>query len=130
MLPAKNDLCPERFSMFQQKSRVLVLALLVLTWAPMASAAETRSLFDGWMQQLAVYLGLADEAGPELTPWGLTGEAGTDVVPGGQPSTVEGGIDYLPGGLAQPNTSTNPKSLPGTIDIPTDESGPDYLPGG
>lgn len=129
MLPAKNDLCPERFSMFQQKSRVLVLAVLVLTWAPMASAAETRGLFDGLMQQLAVFLGLADEAGIQITPTGLTGEGGTDVVPGGHTSTIEGGIDYLPGGLAQPNAAS-PKTLPGATDFPTDESGPDYLPGG
>ena len=118
MLPAKNDLCPERFSMFQQKSRVLVLALLVLTWAPIASAAETRSLFDGFMQQLAAFLGLADESGPDFLPGGLTGEAGTDFVPGGAPSTA---VDAAEGGTNLP-ASGNP--------VPNNEAGPDLLPWG
>ncbi len=129
MLPAKNDLCPERFSMFQQKSRVLVLALLVLTWAPMASAAETRGLFDGLMQQLAVFLGLADEAGIQITPTGLTGEGGTDVVPGGHTSTIEGGMDYLPGGFAEPGTKRSNPS-PGSFEVPTNEGGTEWTPGG
>lgn len=74
--------------MSQQKSRALVLALIVLTWAPMASAAETRGLFDGLMQQLAAFLGLADEAGTDWVPGGFTGdipndEAGPNMSPGG-----------------------------------------------
>ena len=96
MLPAKDDLCPERISMFQQKSRVLVLALLaLLSWAPLASAAERAGggFFDGLMQQLAVFLGLAEEAGPNPLPDGLTGG-----VPGSNNPTNETGPELTPWG--------------------------------
>jgi hypothetical protein len=59
--------------MFQQKSRALVLLLLVLFWAPMASAAEetSDSVFAELLSQLAEFLGLTDEAGPSPSPGGL-----------------------------------------------------------
>jgi hypothetical protein len=68
--------------MFQQKSRALVLLLLVLSWAPMASAAEETSdgVFAELLNQLAEFLGLTDDLSPQAeempynpSPGGLTG---------------------------------------------------------
>jgi hypothetical protein len=87
MLPAKSTSAQKDFAMFQQKSRALVLLLLVLTWAPIAFAAETSDgVFAELLNQLAEFLGLEMPYNP--SPGGLGApveEAGPVYVPGGIP---------------------------------------------
>jgi hypothetical protein len=85
--------------MFQQKSRALVLLLLVLSWAPLASAAEETSdgVFAELLNQLAEFLGLTNEAGLVYVPGGLVDEAGPNPSPGGLPLD-ETGPNWTPGG--------------------------------
>jgi hypothetical protein len=72
--------------MFQQKSRALVLLLLVLCWAPIAFAAEETSdgVFAELLNQLAEFLGLEMPYNPSPGGAGVPlEEAGPVYVPGG-----------------------------------------------
>ncbi len=59
-LPGKNSSCSSRNS--SRTICAMALLLLLAAWAPLAAAEE--SVLDGLLGELAVFLGLADEAGP------------------------------------------------------------------
>lgn len=106
-------------SKLQQKSlAAFVLALLVFTWAPLAAAAETRGgVFAGLMYDLAVFLGLADEAGPDSLRGGVDAPVG------------EAGPNFSPGGSTWPANEAEP-THPNGGEIPNDEAGPELMPWG
>lgn len=111
MSPAKSTSARKEFTMFRQKSTqklgaAIALLLALLAFAPAAFADD--GLFDGLLRQLAVFLGLADEAGPCPSPGGLAqpaNEAGEGYSPGGfsggqdrNIASNEAGEGYSPGG--------------------------------